>query len=154
GIGAEDDSETALGKLDNHLCELKELQIRDGLHVFGEAPEGRQLTDLLVALTRLPRGRGEGGDASLIRALAADLGLEGFDSLDCVLGEAWDGPRPTALGDEKGCRTKGDTVERLEDLASALVAGTRACDAGWSRTTAVLDKIEREIRPAVVACGK
>ncbi|HEY9550022.1 MAG TPA: cobaltochelatase subunit CobN, partial [Kiloniellaceae bacterium] len=56
GIAEGDDPETALGKLDNHLCELKEMQIRDGLHVFGTAPEGRQLTDLLVALTRLPRG--------------------------------------------------------------------------------------------------
>src|SRR3546814_7179042 len=82
GIAEGDDPETALGKLDNHLCELKEMQIRDGLHVFGTAPEGRHLTDLLVALTRLPRGRGEGGDASLIRALAQDLGLAGFDPLD------------------------------------------------------------------------
>src|SRR3546814_940024 len=76
GIAEADDAETALGKLDNHLCELKELQIRDGLHIFGAPPAGRQLTDLLVALTRLPRGRGEGGDASLIRALAADLALD------------------------------------------------------------------------------
>jgi len=153
GIGADDDAETALGKLDNHLCELKELQIRDGLHVFGEAPEGRQLTDLLVALTRLPRARGEGGDASLIRALAADLGLVGFDPLDCVLGESWTGPRPAALGDEQGWRTQGDTVERLELLAQALVAGTSAFHAAWTRTAAVLDKIEKEIRPAVIACG-
>src|SRR3546814_7370929 len=87
GIAEGDDPETALGKLDNHLCELKEMQIRDGLHVFGTAPEGRQLTDLLVALTRLPRGRGEGGEASLIRALAADLGFDGFDPLDSVLGD-------------------------------------------------------------------
>ena len=40
---------------------------------FGRAPEGEPLTDLLVALARAPRGRGEGGDASLLRALAADL---------------------------------------------------------------------------------
>src|SRR5690606_10054326 len=97
GIVQGDDPETALGKLDNHLCELKELQIRDGLHVFGDAPDGRQLIDLLVALTRLPRGKGEGGEASLIRALAKDLRMEGFDPLDCVLGEAWTGPRPPAL---------------------------------------------------------
>ena len=153
GIAADDDPETALGKLDNHLCELKELQIRDGLHIFGEAPEGRQLTDLLVALTRLPRGRGEGGDASLIRALAADLGLDGFDPLDCVLGDAWSGPRPAALGDPQGWRSQGDTVERLENLAAALVAGERAADAAWTRTVAVLARIESAVRPAVAACG-
>ncbi|WP_340117623.1 cobaltochelatase subunit CobN [Pelagibius sp. 7325] len=153
GIGAEDDPETALGKLDNHLCELKELQIRDGLHIFGQSPEGGQLTDLLVALTRLPRGKGEGGDASLIRALAKDLGLEGFDPLDCVLGEAWNGPHPVALGDAKGWRTLGDTVERLEELAQALVAGERSADPAWTRTTAVLAKIDSVVRPAVAASG-
>jgi cobaltochelatase CobN len=153
GIAEGDDAETALGKLDNHLCELKEMQIRDGLHIFGAAPEGRQLTDLLVALTRLPRSRGEGGDASLIRALAADLGLAGFDPLDCVMGEAWQGPRPDALGDAKGWRTQGDTVERLELLAQALVAGDREADAAWSRTRDVLAKIDAVVRPAVAACG-
>ena len=56
GIAAGEDAGSALAKLDNHLCELKELQIRDGLHVFGRAPEGDQLTDLLVALARVPRG--------------------------------------------------------------------------------------------------
>src|SRR4029453_6201026 len=70
GVTAGDNADTALGNLDNHLCELKELQNRRGLRVFGVAAAGEQLTDLLVALTRLPRGRGEGRDASLIRALA------------------------------------------------------------------------------------
>ncbi|WP_299626020.1 cobaltochelatase subunit CobN [Pelagibius sp.] len=153
GIAAEDDPDTALGKLDNHLCELKEMQIRDGLHVFGEAPGDRQETDLLVALTRLPRGRGEGGEASLIRALAADLGLDGFDPLDCVLGEAWEGPRPAALGTPEGWRSRGDTVERLEELAEALVAGARQPETDWSRTRAVLDEIETRVRPAVAASG-
>lgn len=54
GVLASDDTDTALAKLDNHLCELKEAQIRDGLHIFGKAPEGAMLDELLVALTRLP----------------------------------------------------------------------------------------------------
>ncbi|MPZ09694.1 MAG: cobaltochelatase subunit CobN [Kiloniellaceae bacterium] len=153
GIAEGDDHDSALGKLDNHLCELKEMQIRDGLHIFGAAPEGRQLTDLLVALTRVPRGRGEGGDASLIRALAADLGLAGFDPLDCVLGAAWEGPRPSALGTPQGWRSQGDTLERLEGLAQALVAGDRKSDPGWSRSAAVLATIELAVRPAVAASG-
>ena len=60
GIGDGEGEDAALAKLDNYLCELKELQIRDGLHVFGESPRGDQLVDLLVALTRLPRGEGRG----------------------------------------------------------------------------------------------
>ena len=72
GIAEKDAEETALEKLDAYLCDLKEMQIRDGLHVFGLAPEGRLLTDLVVALARLPRGT-EPGEASLHRAIAADL---------------------------------------------------------------------------------
>ena len=40
--------------LDGYLCELGAAQIRDGLHTLGQAPEGEQLVDMLVSLTRLP----------------------------------------------------------------------------------------------------
>ncbi|MEZ5721677.1 MAG: cobaltochelatase subunit CobN [Paracoccaceae bacterium] len=95
GMGGAD-AETDLAKLDAYLCELKEAQIRDGLHVFGVSPEGRLERDLIQALVRVARGAGKGGDASLPRALAADLGL-GFDPLDCDLSAPWDGPRPAML---------------------------------------------------------
>ncbi len=122
GISVGERTDQALGKLDSYLCELKEMQIRDGLHIFGRAPEGGQLTDLLVALARLPRG-GSPEQASLIRALAADLELS-FDPLDCDLGAAWDGPRPAVLVGTGAWRTNGDTVERLEALARKLVGDT------------------------------
>ncbi|NEJ72456.1 cobaltochelatase subunit CobN [Rhizobium phaseoli] len=72
GIVSGESEGEALKKLDAYLCDLKEMQIRDGLHVFGVSPEGRLLTDLTVALARVPRGLGEGGDASLQRAIAGD----------------------------------------------------------------------------------
>ncbi|MDK4736356.1 cobaltochelatase subunit CobN [Rhizobium sp. CNPSo 3490] len=75
GIAKGESEGEALKKLDAYLCDLKEMQIRDGLHVFGVSPEGRLLTDLTVALARVPRGLGEGGDASLQRAIAGDAGL-------------------------------------------------------------------------------
>ncbi len=93
GVSEGDDSDSRLQKLDAYLCELKESQIRDGLHIFGQAPEGRLATDLLVALTRVPRGNGMGQDASLLRALATDFGME-FDPLDCDMAAPWNGPRP------------------------------------------------------------
>ncbi len=154
GVAPEDDPPTALSKLDRHLCELKELQIRDGLHVFGRSPEGVQRDTLLVALARLPRGRGEGKDASLIRALAADFGLEDFDPLDTDMAAAWTGPRPAALCGDDPWRTAGDTVERLERLALALVAGACVADPAWTRSRAVLDWVAGALAPMVDACGK
>ena len=38
--------------MDGYLCELKDAQIRGGLHVLGSSPKGEQLVDLLVELTR------------------------------------------------------------------------------------------------------
>jgi cobaltochelatase CobN len=49
-----------LPRLDTYLCDLKESQIRDGLHVFGESPQGRLRIDTLLALLRIPRGDGRG----------------------------------------------------------------------------------------------
>ncbi|HEX7968943.1 MAG TPA: cobaltochelatase subunit CobN, partial [Stellaceae bacterium] len=151
GIAEGDADDSALGKLDAYLCELKEMQIRDGLHVFGRAPRGDQLIDLLVALARLPRGRAP-AQASLIAALAADLRL-GFDPLAADLGAAWHGPRPKALGGDGAWRTAGDAVERLEALARRLVAGTQSPAKKWQRTRPVLDWIEGTLRPDVIACG-
>jgi cobaltochelatase CobN len=148
--GSEDE---ALGRLDNYLCELKEMQIRDGLHIFGRSPDGRLLTDLLVALVRVPRGAGAGGDASLLRAMADDFGLA-FDPLDCHMAESWDGPRPSVMTGESTWRSHGDTVERLEELAARLVSAEQKPDPEWANTLQVLGSLEKQIRPAVEACGQ
>jgi cobaltochelatase CobN len=174
GIAIGEPTDQALGKLDGYLCELKELQIRDGLHVFGRAPAGDQLTDLLVALVRLPRGAAP-EQASLIRALASDLGL-GFDPLDCDLATVWTGPKPALLSSSEAWRTAGDTVERLEALARKLVVQAAEIDpperlskgpqAGEGedgdggedvktlhRTRPILAWIARDLRPVVASCG-
>ena len=157
GIEADDDHDTALAKLDGYLCELKEMQIRGGLHVLGRSPEGEALDDLLVSMVRLPRGDGQPADASLMRALAADLDLGEFDPLSADLGERWRGSRPAALDPPSPCpspwRTRGDTVERLEHLARELVEGSTQPEPGWTRTRAVLEFVERDLRPRVAASG-
>ncbi|MDF2366131.1 cobaltochelatase subunit CobN, partial [Sneathiella sp.] len=155
GIQQDEPEDERLTKLDNYLCELKELQIRDGLHIFGQSPTGRQLTDLLVALLRIPRGDGNGANASLIRSIAKDLKLlEDFDPLDCEMGTEWAGGRPEALNFEGTWRSNGDTVERIELLAAVLVSGETAPEEGWHCTTAVLEGLRDHLRPTVEASGK
>ncbi len=154
GFAAEADASEAgaLARLDGYLCELKELQIRDGLHVFGKSPVGSLRTGLLAALARLPRGAGTGADASLTRALASDFGL-GFDPLDCDFAEHWTGPKPDALTGSTPWRTTGDTVERLEELAHAFIEGTLKPDPNWTDTIAVLDGIASRLAPNVDVSG-
>ncbi|WP_421695193.1 cobaltochelatase subunit CobN [Aestuariivirga sp.] len=150
GFSGDDDQD--LQRLDAYLCDLKEAQIRDGLHILGSSPEGRLETDLLVALTRVQRGLGEGGDQSLIRALADDFGFGGFDPLICEMAAPWAGPRPEALTSTDPWRTNGDTVERLEAFAAALLEDT-PCPDGFTATRAVLANIGSHIRPTLRQCG-
>jgi cobaltochelatase CobN len=42
--------------VDGYLCELKDAQIRGGLHVLGRAPSADAEVDVVLAMTRLPQG--------------------------------------------------------------------------------------------------
>ncbi|MBE0578114.1 cobaltochelatase subunit CobN [Devosia sp.] len=151
-IGLPEDETAALIKIDNFLCDLKEAQIRDGLHIFGQSPAGDLERDLIVALARVPRGEGA-GEGSLVRALADDLKL-GFDPLTAKLGEPWTGPQlllPASA--DSILRSIGDVVDHLESIAAALVDGTLTSDPDWTATSAVLATIATIIRPRLAASG-
>jgi cobaltochelatase CobN len=155
-IGLPESEAEALIKIDNFLCDLKEAQIRDGLHVFGVSPAGGFARDLAVALARIPRGDTP-GDNSLIRALADDLKL-GFDPLTAKLGEPWSGPAlPHSQSIHQAgpgpLRRVGDVVEQLELIAADLVSGGRTCPPDWPATRAVLDTVETLIKPRLSASG-
>ncbi|MCS6943223.1 MAG: cobaltochelatase subunit CobN [Geminocystis sp.] len=80
---------------DGYLCELKEAQIRNGLHVLGVAPEGRQLRDLTLAIARFNSYQKMG----IIEAIKEDLLAKGGDLSDIERGN----------------------TERLETMAQQLV---------------------------------
>ncbi|UWG98479.1 cobaltochelatase subunit CobN [Dehalobacter sp. DCM] len=77
------DQDTALADFDEfledlhgYLSEIKDTQIRDGLHIFGEPPLDARLVEMLVALTRLANG----SVPSLRQAAAEVLGYD-YDEL-------------------------------------------------------------------------
>ncbi|MEQ1902019.1 MAG: cobaltochelatase subunit CobN, partial [Devosia sp.] len=144
-VGLVPDETESLKRIDTFLCDLKEAQIRDGLHVFGQSPKGRFERDLLVAFARVPRGE-RMQDQSLIRALADDLKL-GFDPLTAELGDVWSGPVQAA---PRPLRLVGDVVEELEELAARLVEGETA---PGPASQAVMEEIEAVIRPRLRASG-
>ncbi|WP_236200614.1 cobaltochelatase subunit CobN [Pseudomonas pseudonitroreducens] len=152
GLQLSDDPESWLPQLDAYLCDLKESQIRDGLHVFGESPVGELRRDTLLSLVRIPRGDGRGGNASLLRALSEDLKL-GRDPLDEAFAEPWEGPRPDVLSavSDEPWRSNGDTRERLELFALRLIEGSAS--APGDASAAVLAQLHQQIAPTLDACG-
>ena len=101
-------------EIDGYLCEIKDVQIKDGLHTLGQAPTEEQLVGLLSALTRLDIS----GIPSLRRAMAEALGLDYFKLMDDP-GRAINGSTPPVLlklDQETPVRSAGDVIERLELL--------------------------------------
>lgn len=157
---SEQDAQQLLNATDTYLCELKESQIRDGLHVFGQSPEGRLERDTLLALARHPVGKGVGADNSLIRALREDLlPHDVFDPLDSQWHQAWEGERPTLLldVDAQPWRTWGDSRERLELLALQILELPApveyALEHNLAQTSLVLERVQNDLRARLQACG-
>jgi cobaltochelatase CobN len=105
-------------ELDGYLCELAGAQIRDGLHILGQVPEGEQMVGLLQALTRLPNLE--------VPSLRASLaGLFGLD-LESLLEER--GVRLAAVpGDlarlaDRPMVTNADALETLDEIGQHLLA--------------------------------
>ncbi|MET0209904.1 MAG: cobaltochelatase subunit CobN, partial [Burkholderiaceae bacterium] len=147
--------------LDAYLCEIKESQIRDGLHTLGSSPRGRQRIDTLMALARFQGGSAP-GQKSLLVALSEDLGLEGngggngFNVLGPDWAAPWQGPRPSALQliSDDAWRHAGHTRERLELLAARLIAEAMPFDAAaWPRTAPVLQRLRDVLGPRLDGCG-
>ena len=59
--------------VDGWLCEIKDAQIRDGLHVLGQVPDGAELINLVLAVLRSPQIFG--GQVNGVPGLRAALGL-------------------------------------------------------------------------------
>jgi cobaltochelatase CobN len=93
--------------VDGWLCEIKDVQIRDGLHVLGVAPHGPPRVDLILAMLRARQMWG---------------GEQSLPGLREALGLAEDGS------------TRKARVDEIEHLAHALVTDMDAV--GWDPDTA------------------
>jgi cobaltochelatase CobN len=100
----EDAFDDMLLHVDGWLCEIKDVQIRDGLHILGQAPEGAVELDLVLAI---------------LRARQLFGGEHSVPGLRQALGLVEDG------SDERAA------VDAVEARARALVAALQ--ETGWDR---------------------
>ena len=108
-----------LDSAETYLCELKEAQIRTGLHRFGQRPSKKAELELLLALARPPAH----GRPGLTQAMAHQVGLA-MDPWGQEDGEPL-GENDRRLLERLGCDRRqrvGDGVAWLEDQALVLVS--------------------------------
>jgi cobaltochelatase CobN len=63
-------ADDALARLDAYLCDVKELQIRDGLHIFGQSPAPERRAALLDALAKASPNADQNAVAAALDASA------------------------------------------------------------------------------------
>ncbi|HEY4280690.1 MAG TPA: cobaltochelatase subunit CobN [Conexibacter sp.] len=121
-----DDVGLLVEHIDGYLCEVKDIQVKDGLHILGQVPAGDQLRGLTSALLRLGSGNVMGLRAAVGRAygldepaLVAAPGLPAPSVDASLLTERFRGPAASA----------GDLVDRLEAAQMALLDGLAS--RGW-----------------------
>ncbi|HEY4420735.1 MAG TPA: cobaltochelatase subunit CobN, partial [Pseudonocardia sp.] len=157
--------------IDGYLCEVKDVQIRDGLHILGAAPRDEAQVNLVLSILRATQvWGGKRALPGLRAALAAWAGLdeqtllaapgEPLAKLDeravgaDVAGESAvrsvGSPLARLVGLAGGPAVTGaDLVDVLEGVARALVTGVQA--RGWSGPAAVCGELLGEEIPDVVA---
>jgi cobaltochelatase CobN len=134
-----DDFADLVTHVDGYLCEIKDLQVRDGLHVLGAPPEDEQLRGLTRAVLRLPQSVGGAPVPGLRSAVAAAFGLDeavllvdGGTPIGPDAGIGAPGPDLDALS-ARGpgpARSRGDVIDRVEELVDRLLADCQA--KSWS----------------------
>jgi cobaltochelatase CobN len=112
-----DDVGALVEHIDGYLCEVKDIQVKDGLHVLGCAPEGEQLRGLVSAMLRL----GSDGLPGLRSAIGAAFGLD-EPELVADPGARVSGAPAQLLERFRGpAASAGDLVDRLEAAQAALL---------------------------------
>src|SRR5205807_7524321 len=113
--------------IDGYLCEIKDVQIRDGLHILGRAPEGEELANDVLAILRARQVFGTEALPGLRAALAVHFGQDEQELLN----------------------TDRTAIDRLEALARELVLGVQARN--WSGEAEVVTEVLGADVPDVTA---
>ncbi|WP_250403221.1 cobaltochelatase subunit CobN [Streptomyces cellostaticus] len=155
--------------IDGYLCEIKDVQIRDGLHVLGGGPEAEPRVNLVLAVLRASQVWG--GRANALPGLRASLALHyGLVEKELLAEPGAAVKVPVELTDriqaapvphqpaEEGAtrpfvpsRTASDAIDLLEQLCRRIAEGMEA--RAWDRAAvdAVLDDVLGTRIPDAVA---
>ncbi|MGB3907517.1 MAG: cobaltochelatase subunit CobN [Methanomethylovorans sp.] len=112
--------EEHLNPLYHYLCDVKDNLIKDGLHIFGQAPQEERFTELVYSLTRLHNGN----VPSLRQGIAENMGLDLRDLLE-----------NTAQFHPELGELKGALLEDVDKRSRALIEGME--ELGYEAATCI-----------------
>ncbi|MBM9505662.1 cobaltochelatase subunit CobN [Actinacidiphila acididurans] len=138
--------------VDGWLCEIKDVQIRDGLHILGAGPAGEARINLVLAVLRSAQVWGGSGGAlpGLRAALAEHFGLVEKELLAEPGAPAEVPAALTALA-AGPARTASDAIDLLETLARRLAEAMEERDwAGDAAHEAVREVLAGRAVPEAV----
>lgn len=150
----EDDSfDDMLLHVDGWLCEIKDVQIRDGLHILGQRPAGEQEADLVLAILR---ARQLFGGEHAVPGLRQALGLaeDGTDERTSVDDAEAQARRLVEALQETGW--DADAAEQLTDdteVAAVLRFAATEVVPRLAGTAAEIDQILRALDGRFIAAG-
>ena len=107
--------------VDGYLCEIKDTQIRGGLHILGHHATDTERIDLVLAILRLPQGEHQG----LRATIGTYLGVNEADLLTDA-GAKLASPMAIPAGrddiDPARLVTNSDAIDALETIARDMIA--------------------------------
>jgi cobaltochelatase CobN len=140
----EDDSfDDMLLHVDGWLCEIKDVQIRDGLHLLGQVPQGEQQLDLVLAILRARQLFG--GRASL-PGLRQALGLAEDGSDERISVDAAEGQARELVKALQDSGWDPDAAERLTDRADVAAVLRFAATEVVPRLAGTINEIDQVLR--------
>ncbi|MET0757844.1 MAG: cobaltochelatase subunit CobN [Mycobacterium sp.] len=149
----EDSFNDMLLHVDGWLCEIKDVQIRDGLHILGHAPTGDAELDLVLAILRARQLFG--GDQT-VPGLRQALGLneDGHDERSAVdAAEASARELVAALQATGWDPAAADTLTDNPDIATILRFAATEVVPRLRGTAAEIDQILRALDGGFIAAG-
>ncbi|MFJ9023254.1 cobaltochelatase subunit CobN [Streptomyces sp. NPDC102259] len=126
----DDDFDSFVMHIDGYLCEIKDVQIRDGLHVLGGGPVGEARVNLVLAVLRASQVWG--GQANALPGLRAALaGHFGLVEKELLAEPGAPVKVPVELSDlvDGPSRTGADAIDLLEQLCRRIAEGAE--ERGW-----------------------
>ncbi|MFE4967513.1 cobaltochelatase subunit CobN [Streptomyces sp. NPDC056660] len=115
--------------IDGYLCEIKDVQIRDGLHILGGGPVGEARVNLVLAVLRASQVWG--GQANALPGLRAALATHfGLVEKELLAEPGAPVKVPVELSDlvEGPSRTAADAIDLLEQLCRRIAEGMEERD--------------------------